>query len=73
VINQFRNIPSGYGTNEHHLVSMSAGNYGKAFAYIASKLGLKGTIIMPDTAPDNREILIKVRMYVISAHTHTLD
>lgn len=59
VINQFRHVPSGYGTDEHQLVSMSAGNYGKAFAYMASKIGLKGTILMPDTAPDNREVLIK--------------
>ena len=64
VINQLRHIPPGYGSDLHQLVSMSAGNYGKAFAYMANKMGLKGTIIMPDTAPDNREALIKVRMHI---------
>ena len=32
----------------------------KAFAYITSKVGLKGLVIMPDTAPINRAEIIKV-------------
>ena len=39
---------------------MSAGNYGRSFAYASNALGLKGNIVlMPETAPDNREVLIK--------------
>ena len=39
---------------------MSAGNYGRSFAYASNELGLKGNIVlMPDTAPENREVLIK--------------
>ena len=53
-------LPDGYGTPEKQLISMSAGNYGKSFAYITNKMGLKGTIIMPETAPINRAELIQV-------------
>ena len=36
------------------------GNYGKAFAYAAKKLGLSQcTVAMPDTAPQNRKQLIE--------------
>ena len=42
------------------LVTMSAGNYGKAFAYSCKGLQLKGKVVMPKTAPENRETLIRV-------------
>jgi len=42
-------------------VTMSAGNYGKAFAYFCHELGLRGTVVMPITAPQNRETVIRVR------------
>ena len=47
-------------TRAKGLVTMSAGNYGKAFAYFCNKLNINGTVVMPITAPKNRETLIKV-------------
>ena len=44
-------------------VTFSAGNYGKAFAHCFSKRGLKGLVLMPHTAPDDRVTLIKVDLY----------
>ena len=39
---------------------MSAGNYGKAFAYAAQQLGLPATVVMPDNAPVSRARIIEV-------------
>ena len=41
------------------LVTMSAGNYGRSFGYAAKQLGMSGTVLMPDTAPDNREAVLR--------------
>ena len=41
------------------LVTMSAGNYGRSFGYAAKQLGLSGTVLMPDSAPDNREAVLR--------------
>ena len=43
-------------------VTYSAGNYGKAFAHCLSKKALKGLVLMPHTAPDDRVEMIKVRV-----------
>ena len=43
-----------------HLVTASAGNYGKDFAYIAKYLGLNTTVVMPHNAPADRVEIIKV-------------
>ena len=43
-----------------HLVASSAGNYGKAFAYMAQDLGLNTTVVMPYQAPKDRVEIIKV-------------
>ena len=47
------------GRNKAEIVTISAGNYGKSFAYAAGKLGLGATVIMPDTAPANKETDMK--------------
>lgn len=39
---------------------MSAGNYGRTFAYMTNKMHLSGVILMPLTAPDNRAKVIEV-------------
>ena len=44
--------------NEVSMVTMSAGNYGRSFAFGAQQLGLSATVLMPDTAPDNREAIM---------------
>lgn len=58
-ITMMNNLPEGYGTNEKKLLTMSAGNAGKAFAFLTSKMGLKGKVLMPETAPINRVYLIQ--------------
>mgnify|MGYP000102891272 CR=1 FL=1 len=35
-------------------VTLSAGNAGKSFAYLAGNLGVKNTVCMPDTVPEDR-------------------
>ena len=39
---------------------MSAGNYGKAFAFTTKKQNIPATVCMPDTAPMSRAVLIEV-------------
>ena len=41
------------------LVTMSAGNYGRSFAYMCRELGLVAKVIMPLTAPQNRVDVIR--------------
>ncbi|CAJ1054422.1 L-threonine dehydratase catabolic TdcB [Xyrichtys novacula] len=54
VANQFARRPSG-----GHFVTMSAGNYGKSFAYASKHFGSKGKVVMPETAPVSRSTLIQ--------------
>ena len=42
-------------------MAMSAGNYGKAFAFAAQQLGLPATVVMPGNAPVSRIKIIEVR------------
>ncbi|XP_052411242.1 phenylserine dehydratase [Carassius gibelio] len=54
VANQFaRRLKGGY------FVTMSAGNYGKSFAYACKHYGAKGKVVMPETAPTSRSVLIQ--------------
>ena len=56
VVNQMINLskaaeaPNG----SKRLVTMSAGNYGRSFAYMCKELGFKAKVVMPLTAPQNR-------------------
>ncbi|KAK1790535.1 hypothetical protein P4O66_014423, partial [Electrophorus voltai] len=54
VANQFSRRSKG-----DHFVTMSAGNYGKSFAYASKHFGIKGKVVMPDTAPVSRSLLIQ--------------
>ncbi|XP_076860882.1 L-threonine ammonia-lyase-like [Brachyhypopomus gauderio] len=54
VANQFSRRPKA-----GHFVTMSAGNYGKSFAYASKHYGTKGKVVMPDTAPISRSLLIQ--------------
>lgn len=60
VINQMEHLPPEVREGTKEAVTLSAGNYGKAFAYCMSKKGLKGLVLMPHTAPDDRVEMIKV-------------
>ncbi|XP_015753704.1 PREDICTED: L-threonine ammonia-lyase-like [Acropora digitifera] len=59
IVNQVAHIPSEVVKNKTSLVSMSAGNYGKAFAFASKELNLPATLCMPDSAPINRANLIE--------------
>lgn len=59
VVNQMDILGRKCDLTQKKLLTMSAGNYGKAFAYYLRQKGLKGKCIMPITAPDNRVTLIK--------------
>ena len=59
--NQLAHLPSNVLKNKQGLVAMSAGNYGKAFAFAAQQLGLPATVVMPDNAPVSRIKIIEVR------------
>ncbi|XP_057711590.1 L-threonine dehydratase catabolic TdcB isoform X2 [Corythoichthys intestinalis] len=54
VANQFARRPEG-----GHFVTMSAGNYGKSFAFASKHYGSKGKVVMPETAPLSRSVLIQ--------------
>ncbi|XP_061085888.1 L-threonine ammonia-lyase [Conger conger] len=54
VANQFARRPRG-----GHFVTMSAGNYGKSFAYATKHYGSQGKVVMPETAPISRSALIQ--------------
>lgn len=54
VANQFARREKG-----GHFVTMSAGNYGKSFSYASKHYGSKGKVVMPETAPASRSILIQ--------------
>ncbi|XP_028307102.1 uncharacterized protein LOC114465926 isoform X2 [Gouania willdenowi] len=54
VANQFSRRPRG-----GHFVTMSAGNYGKSFAFASKHYGSKGKVVMPETAPESRSVLIQ--------------
>uniref|UniRef100_A0AAY4CM56 L-serine deaminase n=1 Tax=Denticeps clupeoides TaxID=299321 RepID=A0AAY4CM56_9TELE len=55
VANQFARRPGG-----GRFVTMSAGNYGKAFSFAAKHYGSEGKVVMPDSAPISRSVLIQV-------------
>ncbi|XP_064633943.1 uncharacterized protein LOC135491749 [Lineus longissimus] len=57
--NQLHKIPEQVGGDERKLITMSAGNYGKAFAYATGQLGLKAVVLMPESAPVNRAEVIQ--------------
>jgi len=41
------------------LVTLSAGNYGRSFSYIAQKKGKSGVVVMPETVPKDRIAFIE--------------
>ena len=55
-----KNLPAEYGTLDKPLISMSAGNFGKAFAYMCQQLQLSSRLLMPTDAPMNRTAIIEV-------------
>ena len=62
VYNQMTLVADELKGQKAHLVSASAGNYGKAYAYMAQHLGLEATLVMADSAPRNRMGIIQVNV-----------
>ncbi|GFO14409.1 L-threonine dehydratase catabolic tdcb-like [Plakobranchus ocellatus] len=58
VLNQMRKVEEHYG-EEAQLVTMSAGNYGKAFAHCLKNRANKSVCYMPVTTPKNRVATIE--------------
>lgn len=78
IANQFAKIPSEIINSKKNLVSMSAGNYGKAFAFATKKQNLPATLCMPESAPISRAKLIEsfgvqVERMPTSALQNTVD
>ena len=59
IVNQIHKGPKEIINGEKALITMSAGNYGRAFAYMCQELKLKGHVVMPETAPSSRVQLIE--------------
>ena len=60
ILNQLRHFRRSHATpTERPLVTLSAGNYGKAFAYLTSDFRRR-LVLMPTTAPDDRQTVIEV-------------
>ena len=60
VLNQFLNLSDEERKNKRTLVTMSAGNYGKAFAFMARQQEMPGIVYMPTLAPQDRQDTIEV-------------
>ncbi|CAG5120203.1 unnamed protein product [Candidula unifasciata] len=58
VVNQMRQLRTKHGQG-CNLVTMSAGNYGKAFAHCVGRSDARCVCIMPTTAPQNRVTVIE--------------
>lgn len=54
-----------------NFVTMSAGNYGKSFAYACKHYGSKGKVVMPETAPISRSLLIQVPTLIYTLYRGT--
>jgi len=60
ILNQLRHFRCSQSMpTECPLVTLSAGNYGKAFAYLTSDFRRR-LVLMPTTAPDDRQTVIEV-------------
>lgn len=70
VTKQMEHLPAEVKDGSTYAVTYSAGNYGKAFAYCMSKRGLKGLVLMPHTAPDDRVKMIEV-INILAFHSKT--
>jgi len=56
---QFLSLSSNDMSSKRTLVTMSAGNYGKAFAYMAKFFQLPAVVFMPENAPQERRRVIE--------------
>lgn len=59
IVNQMETAPQEVKDGQRTLITMSAGNYGRSFAYMCKEKCLSGKVLMPSTAPKNRVELIQ--------------
>jgi len=59
VVNQFLNLRDEDRQKKRTLVTMSAGNYGKAFAFVSNQEHMPGVVYMPNEAPKDRQTTIE--------------
>ena len=59
VINQLENAPEEAIDGRRQLITMSAGNFGRSFAYMCREFKLRAKVLMPITAPQDRADLIR--------------
>jgi len=59
VVNMVEKAPAEVLSGNRTLISMSAGNFGRAMAFICQKKNLKGKILMPSTVPKARIKIIE--------------
>ncbi len=50
---------AGSGGSAHHVVTASAGNHGRAVAYVARQLGMQVTVFVPRTAPQTKRDAVR--------------
>ncbi len=60
VLNQFDKKLRNKELETLKLVTFSAGNYGKAFAFVCAQRKLKGKVLLPNTAASSRIKFIQV-------------
>ena len=72
VYNQFKNANlEKLDQSNLKLVTFSAGNYGKAFAFLCNKLNYKGKVLLPESAAESRINYIKVKQIFKNIHFKT--
>ncbi|XP_067943672.1 L-threonine dehydratase catabolic TdcB-like [Watersipora subatra] len=54
VVNQMQHLPDDARSRKVKLVTMSAGNYGRAFAEACHRNNLDGLVVLPEFAPESR-------------------
>jgi threonine dehydratase len=59
IINQLEAYSDMIQQDDRTLITMSAGNYGRAFAYMCREMGYAGLVLIPTTAPANRVDLMR--------------
>lgn len=63
--NQIAHIPQAVRDGQKEVITMSAGNYGRAMVFACSKLGLKARVLIPNRAPMDRKTLMEVMLYCV--------
>jgi threonine dehydratase len=77
-VNMLEKAPKELHSGEIVPITMSAGNFARAFAQVLSAVNIKGKVLMPDAAPKNRRAKIEsfgmeVELHHVSKLQPTID